>query len=710
MKLPYAFYQHLVCPCALLLVLTGSNALTASPGHVSSLLTLIGEVEEATASTSLVSGDRLTLGGDGRGPISAGLSTYPLGMAQVREGEPAVIFIVTGRFSREPGLFAYQWRGVPGAPVLGARSLVTYPADPNVAPPPGVIFQARNGTVYGFWILDGALVRTRFDEAKNEFLPLPLSPLPVVGLPGTAPTPRTNPDGRAVERVGIREHADGSLEVLLSVPDPVSYFKEGVLWGGRNVRRAPDFDPFDGRGIWRGGLPGVFLYAGTLPGPEADVDEITDLRQVSPTQREALFSHGSLSVADLGDGIEQEWITGSYLGNLYYYRAPSEGGTWPAAHLVRGIDGRAVRNDYVWTSPLTVPGASGRVTDLVVGGEGSLNYYRFLHFADDGAPAYAGPLPLLEENALLYTGSLPVLNSVDWDGDGASDIIVGNSEGRILFFRNHGTNAAPDFRPGIPLEAGGQIFHVQGGYASLQGPDEARWGYVSPTVVDWNGNGLPDILSSDKRAVHYLLQNVGTRKAPRLAAAAPLYSDGLDLHGTWRVRPGAAQWGDRMAYVKLDSDDEFRIYWRIDDVNLRDGGKLRMEDGSTIGANFIHAGGTGRTKFTLTDWDGDGVMDIIATTPRHGSIPNPQNGLPQSLGLPGAAVLWLRNTGTNEEPKFAFPRLMHFRGDPVFFGQHACSFALTDLGGPGGPHILVGDEEGRIHFFAREDVSWGNEP
>ncbi len=677
-------------------------------GLVSVLLLASPWTALATATNLLVSGARLALGGDGRGPVSAGLSTYPLGMAQLEEGKPPVVFIVTGRFSREPGLFAYEWRGVPGAPVLGRRTLVSYPADPRTAPPPGVIFQVGNGTVYGFWILDGALVRTRFDPLTQAFLPLPVRPLPLGGLPGTAQTARTNPDGRAVERVGIQERVDGSLEVLISVPDPVEYFPGGLVSGGRNVRRDPEFYPFDGRGIWRGGLPGVFLYAGTLPGPEVDAEEITDLRQVSPTQREALFSHGSLSAVELGEGgDESAWITGSYFGNLYYYRAPAAGGTWPAAHLVRGADGRAVRNDYVWTSPLAVPGKSGRVTDLVVGGEGSLNYYRFLHFAADGAPVYAGPQPLLGENALLYTGSLPVLNSVDWDGDGAADLIVGNSEGRILFFRNHGTNAAPDFRPGVPLEAGGQLFHVQGGYSSLQGPDEARWGYVSPTVVDWNGDGLPDIVSSDKRAVHYLLQNVGTRKAPRLAAAAPLYADGLDLHGTWRVRPGAARWGERMAYVKLDADDQFRIYWRIDDVNLRDGGKLRLEDGSPIGANFIHAGGTGRTKFTLTDWDDDGVMDIIATTPRHGSIPSPENGLPQSLGLPGAAVLWLRNTGTNEQPKFAFPRLLHFRGEPVFFGQHACSFALTDLGGPGGPHVVVGDEEGRIHFFAREGVSWG---
>jgi hypothetical protein len=679
-------FRHSLRLCALLPALIGAAA--------------------ASASTGLVSGERLAMGGDGRGPVSAGLSTFPLGMAQLREGGPPVIFIVAGRFSREPGLFAHEWLGSPGAPILGSRRLVRYPANPTgpQAPPPGTIFQTRDGTVYGFWILDGALVRTRYDADRNEFLPLPLSPLPLRGLPGTAPTPRTNADGRAVERIGVQERADGSLEILLSVPNPERYFQEGALFGVANVRRHPDFDPFDGRGIWRGGLPGVFLYAGTLPGPEAEVEAITDLRQVSPTQREALFSHGSIAPVELGDTAGSEWITGSYLGNFYFYRAPSDGGKWPEAQLVRGTDGRAVRSDYVWTSPISVPGESGRVTDLVVGGEGALNYFRFLHLADDGAPVYAGPFPLLQESALLYTGSLPVLNSVDWDDDGATDLIVGNSEGRILFFRNHGTNAAPDFRLGIPLKAGGEPVHIQPGYTALQGPDEARWGYVSPVVVDWNGNGLPDILSSDARAVHYLFKNVGTRSAPRLAAAAPLYADGLDLHGTWRVRPGAARWGERMAYVKLDADDEFRIYWRIDDVNLRDGGKLRMEDGSSIRANFLPAGATGRSKFTLSDWDGDGVMDILVGTPRHGSVPNPQTGLPQALGLPGATILWLRNTGTNAAPKFAWPRVLHFRGEPKFFGQHEISLALTDLDGPGGPHLLVGDEEGRVHFFAREDI------
>lgn len=672
--------------------------------RMAGVLALVGGVVPAIGATPLVSGERIAVGGDGLGPLSMGLSTYPLGFVQLPGAATPGLFAVAGRFSHEPGLFLYEWRGAgaDGTPVLGARTLIRYPADPKQAPPPGTIFQTKDGRIYGFWIIDGALVRTRFEPQKGEFIPLGLKPISVRGLPGAATTPRTNPDGRAVERVGVVANADGSLEIVLSVPDPTIYLPKET-----KGRRDPAFDPFDGRGIWRGGLPYVFLFSGRLAGPEAEAEGFEGLRQVSATQREALFSHGSLTPVNLGNGHERDLISGSYLGNLYYYRneAGASGLQLAPAALVRGEDGRAVRNDYVWTSPVAVPGRDGRWADLIVGGEGEMTYYRFRGLGADGVPDYAAPQPVQAERALIYTGSLPVLNSVDWDGDGVTDIIAGNSEGKILFFRNHGSTHSPDFRKGEPLAAGGETIHIQQGYTALQGPDEARWGYVSPVVVDWNADGLPDILTSDARARHTVFMNKGTKNVPRLAAAESLYCDGMEVHGSWRVRPGAAQWGDRMAYVALDDDDEFHLYWRIDDLNVRDGGKLRLEDGSAISANFLPAGGTGRTKFTLADWDGDGVMDILVGTPRHGSVPKPITGLPQSRGLPGAAVLWLRNTGSNEAPRFAFPRSLQVKGVPLYFGQHECSLALTDLGG-GGPHLLVGDEEGRIHYFRREEISW----
>jgi hypothetical protein len=682
----------------------------ASIAHVAGVLALFAG---APALAALETGGRLRVGGDGRGPLSAGLSTYPLGW--MRDDGGVGVFVLAGRFSHEPGLFLYRWKNVGerAVPVLGSRVAVRCPADLAKAPPPGTIWQARDGTVFGYWIVEGALVRLKFDARSNAFVSLDLPPIPLPGATAAAAA-KVNPDGRAVHRVGARENADGTVELLLSVPDETVYFPEGM-----KTRRDPAFDPFDGRGIWRGGLPRVGLVAARLPSPAANVRELADVRTLVEPRRGPLFSHGSISFAEYGA------VTGSYLGNFYLQAIDGEPGG-----LVRDLSGRVLRHDYVWTSPLAVPASDGRVVDLIVGGEGALRYYRCAASAGP-APRYLSAEPVLEENALLYTGSLPVVNSVDWNRDGATDLVIGNSEGRLLFFENHGTTASPEFRAGEPVFAAGQEIHVQQGYRALQGPDEARWGYLSPTVVDWNGDGLPDVVASDANAEHYVFLNVGppptqpgtprrdrarsvarrdgsqpAAAPPDLAAAQPLYCDGLDVHGTWRVRPGAAMWGDRMAYVALDDDDEFHLYFRIDDANLADGGKLLLEGGTPIRANFLPAGGTGRAKFTLADWDRDGAMDLLVGTPRHGSVPDPERGLPQSRGLPGATVLWLRNTGTNAAPRFAFPRSLQVHGRPVYFGQHECSVALTDLGGGDAPNLLVGDEEGRIHFYHHRDISW----
>jgi len=625
---------------------------------------------------------------DGRGPLAAhAITSEPVGTGHVFGGDEADLFVATGRHGRDKGLFVYPWagRGPHGEPVFGARKAVGYPLDREY-PPSGHIVEMAEGEIHGLWLEGNRLVHTVLDRSAMRFEER--ERIRLRGLP------------RGARSVAALVNHDGTVELLLEVGDGFRYRAEGPSW------RSPDYDPYDGRGIWRGELPYVGLYAVSLP--RAFEGPAKEARLVSASEREVRFQYGRITVVNLGEGRTRDVLTGSRMGPLHYYHNTAASGIKlePRLHVV-DEDGIARRHPTIHPTPLAYPNPETGLSDLIVGGEGGLYWYRFSgRFSDQGKPLYDAPVPVLEEGAALYAGSLPVINCVDWDGDGDQDLVAGNSEGFILSFENRGDNAAPRFLPGVPIEADGHVIHVQPGYRlDIQGPGEARWGYVCPTVVDWNQDGALDIVMSDSTARHTVFLNEGTRTAPRLARGEPLYYDGLDLYGTWRVQPAAGLMDGRMAYIALDDDDELHVYWQVDARNVTDGSKLRDESGKAMRGNCLDAGGTGRLKLVLADWDLDGVKDLLVGTPRHGSIPDPLSGLPQMLGRRGAAVLFVKNVGTESAPVFAYPKLFAYKGKTLYFGGHACSPALADFGDPEGPGLIIGEESGRLLYFRRSDLT-----
>lgn len=109
---------------------------------------------------------------------------------------------------------------------------------------------------------------------------------------------------------------------------------------------------------------------------------------------------------------------------------------------------------------------------LLGGGEGALYWYKRQPTLHLGVPNFDAPVFAMEHAPLVYAGSLPAPAVGDWDGDGAPDVLVGNSEGRVLFFKNLASDDLR-LRPGAPVWAGGQAIHVQLSWA-IQGPEEAR--------------------------------------------------------------------------------------------------------------------------------------------------------------------------------------------------------------------------------------------
>ena len=87
------------------------------------------------------------------------------------------------------------------------------------------------------------------------------------------------------------------------------------------------------------------------------------------------------------------------------------------------------------------------------------------------------------------------------------------------------------------LQADGQTIRIQAGAnGSIQGPCEAKWGYTTLSVADWDHDGLLDLVVNSIWGKVQWYRNIGQPGQPKLAAAQPVQVD-------WPAGRAAAETG-----------------------------------------------------------------------------------------------------------------------------------------------------------------------
>jgi hypothetical protein len=280
--------------------------------------------------------------------------------------------------------------------------------------------------------------------------------------------------------------------------------------------------------------------------------------------------------------------------------------------------------------------------------------------------------------------------SVDWDGDGALDMLRGHHS-NVLLFRNRGSTLDPVFERGVKLEAGAKPICMPN-YLDLtaqppahwgpQGPSEAIYGWLNPAVGDWDDDGDLDLFITSQRWQTVYFENIGTRTVPRLAPGREVRC-GSDPHEfSWRSKVSIGDLdgdGGQEMVVTSDRDNTFYMYERTEPgqndpsgLELSRGEPLQLEDGKPVQGWYGGQNNNGDNHSVLADWDGDGDLDLL-----NGSL---------------WAVWYYENVGTPTSPLFRARGRLQARGEVIHTFNHAGSVDAADWNQDGRLDLIVSAE------------------
>ncbi|MCA9174812.1 MAG: VCBS repeat-containing protein [Planctomycetales bacterium] len=488
--------------------------------------------------------------------------------------------------------------------------------------------------------------------------------------------------------------------------------------------------------------------------------------------------HCRLDLADWNDDGLVDLIVGENYGHLFWW--PNLGTPqkpeYRFCRFITNADGQPL-DAGIGAAPKVVDWDGDGRQDLLVGahwnrllyyrnvGKGSERVFRYMGLVQvDGQPLELPFAPLERGSEGVFKHDYyPVPETVDWDGDGDLDLLLGGYvTGRVFWYEQSGANpdGTPQLTPRGPLEADGKPLNVghwcaapcvadldadgdpdlisgnmpmhvaaneQAQYertflqfyksrgesgqstksrrlSRVDFPGEGtfpRDRLATPRVFDWDGDGDLDLVVSARMNL-YLFENQGTPAAPKFA-----------MHD----RPLQVEWG--LAAVPADQFRDWNEDGRPDAIN---GYSVALNDGAgnpyrwsrhlsvlPRGVSITHWSGIGDDWFWpfLDDFDQDGKPDVLFGD-WHGNIWFHQNqsAAPDAkqFDLEGQRLLLssgkpIKVGPLNKDPEKDFDALQGAR----------TVFTVADFDRDGKRDLIVGDTYGKIRYF-RSTAAAGDRP
>jgi hypothetical protein len=485
---------------------------------------------------------------------------------------------------------------------------------------------------------------------------------------------------------------DASLDLIVAVEDWSDY-------GWDNA--------WDASGQWKNGPLHGWIYLIRNRGTTIKPDYESPVFIEADGKRLEVYGCPSPNFADFDQDGDLDLICGEFLDKFTYFENV---GTRSVPAYSKGQrlttkDGVELAMNLEMIVPIAFDWDRDEDLDLIVGDEdGRVAFIENVGLIESSnhskVPTFAKPKYFQQEADTLKCGALATPVGFDWDGDQDIDILCGNTAGYIEFFENLSEPGieSPQWNKPVRLSVEGKEFRVMAGpNGSIQGPAEAKWGYTTLSVADWDADGLPDIVFNSIHGQVQWLKNIGTRTAPKLSSPQPIevqwegdqprlawgwsVPNGKELLTQWRTTPVLFDFNQDglIDIAMLDQEGFLSFFERAkvgDQLVLKSPQrKFVDEQNRPLRLSKENAGRSGRRKLSVTDWDGDGKFDFLLNSSN-------ADFLQQVETRDGNWVM--KNAGTLAKRNIE---------------GHDVSPAVVDFDADDRPDFLGGAEDGRLYYM-----------